>query len=109
EVDFGGARTAAIGSSRGTSCAGLASTDSAVYDTTQVTERATLRSASEPWYPPIQRDLAIEGRVIVDLVVGSDGAPDQSSVRIVRDGDPVIDTEAVSWIGSACCCAACRD
>jgi len=106
---FGGARTPAMGSSRGTSCAGLASTDSAVYDTTQVTERPTLRSASEPWYPPIQRDLAIEGRVIVDLVVGSDGAPDQSSVRIVRNVDPAIDHEAVRWIGSASYWPACRD
>lgn len=106
---FGGAHTPAMGSSRGTSCAGLASTDSVVYDTTQVAEHATLRSASEPWYPPIQRDLAIEGRVVVDLVVGSDGAPDQSSVRIVQNVDPAIDRAAVRWIGSASYWPACRD
>jgi len=105
---FGGARTPFI-TSRATSCAGLASTDSAVYDTTQVTERPALRSASEPRYPPIQRDLAIEGRVIADLVVGSDGAPDQSSVRIVQNVDPAIDHEAVRWIGSASYWPACRD
>jgi len=106
---FGGARTPAMGSSRGTSCAGVASTDSAVYDTTQVTERPTLRSASEPWTPPIERELAIEGRVILDLVVGSDGAPDQSSVRIVGNVDPAIDHEAVRWIESASYWPACRD
>jgi TonB family protein len=92
-----------------TSCAGLASTDSAVYDTTQVTERPKLRSVSEPWYPPMQRDLAIEGRVIVDLVVGSDGAPDQSSVRIVQNVEPAIDHAAVRWIGSVSYWPACRD
>jgi len=92
-----------------TSCAGLASADSAVYDTTQVTERPKLRSVSEPWYPQIQRDLAIEGRVVVDLVVGSDGAPDQSSVRIVQNVDPAIDHAAVRWIGSVSYWPACRD
>ena len=106
---FGGARTPAMGSSRGTSCVGLASTDSAVYDTTQVTERPSLRSASEPRYPQIQRDLGIEGRVIVALLVGPDGVPDQSSVQVLQRVDPAIDRAAVRWIRSASYWPACRD
>lgn len=105
---FGGARTSGNGSPA-TSCAGLASTDSTVYDTTQVTERASLRSASEPWYPQIQRDLAIEGRVVLALVVGADGTPEESSLQIVQSVDAALDREAVRVIRSASFWPACRE
>jgi TonB family protein len=105
---FGGARTPVI-ASPATSCAGLASTDSAVYDTTQVTERPGLRSAPLPRYPPMQRELGVEGRVIVAVVIGPDGTPDQSSLRIVENVDPAIDREALHWFRRASYWPACRD
>ncbi len=105
---FGGPRTPVI-ANPATSCAGLASTDSAVYDTTQVTERASLRSAPEPRYPSMERELGIEGRVIMALVIGPDGTPDQSSVRITRNVDPAIDSRALRWIRGVSYWPACRD
>ena len=95
--------------SRPSSCVGLASTDSAVYDTTQVAERATLRSASELRYPPMEKELDIGGRVIMTVVVGPDGSIEESSVQIAQHVDPGIDREALRWIGTATYWPACRD
>lgn len=105
---LGGARTSVV-PTRATSCAGLASTDTTVYDTTQVTERPSLRNAPEPWFPSLQREFGIEGRVIMAVVIGPDGAPDQRSVRIVQNVDPAIDHEALRWIQSVSYWPACRD
>jgi TonB family protein len=92
-----------------TSCAGLASSDSTVYDTSQVTERPRLRGAPELTYPGMQRDLAIGGRVIVDVIIAADGSPELPSARIVRKVDPKLDGEALNWIGGASYWPACRD
>ncbi|HEX4574692.1 MAG TPA: energy transducer TonB [Gemmatimonadales bacterium] len=105
---LGRSRTSAL-TTRATSCAGLAGADSVVYDTTQVTERPSLRSAPDPWYPTLQRDLGIEGRVILDVVVGSDGTPDAGSARIVQDVVPALDHEALRWIWNVSYWPACRD
>ncbi len=92
-----------------TSCAGLASSDSTVYDTAQVTERPRLRVAPGLTYPVIRRDLGIAGRVIVDVIIGADGLPESSSAQIVRRVDPVLDRVALNWIGGASYWPACRD
>jgi TonB family protein len=106
--NFGGPQKMAI-TSRATSCAGLASTDSAVHDTAQVTERPTVRSAPEPAYPRIQRESGIEGRVIMAAIIGPDGTPEQGSVRIIQGVDPAIDREALRWIRGASYWPACHD
>ena len=92
-----------------TSCAGLASTDSVVYDTTQLTERPSLRTAPVRAYPPLQRELRIQGQVIMAVTIGPDGTPEQGSARIVRGVDPAIDREALRWIGGASYWPACSD
>lgn len=105
---LGGTRTALV-NNRPTSCAGLASTDSTVYDTTQVTEHPVIHTAPEVLYPPLERELLIHGRVILGVVVGSDGAPDTASVEVLRNVDPGIDREALRWIGGVTYWPACRE
>lgn len=95
--------------SRPTSCSGLASADSAVYDTTQLAERPILRSAPVPAYPPLQRELRIAGRVILAVTIGPDGTPEHGSARIVQGVDPAIDREALRWIQRASYWPACYD
>ena len=107
-IALGGTRTAFV-NDHPTSCAGLASTDSTVYDTTQVTERPVVHTAPEVVYPPMERELLIHGRVILGLIVGSDGAPDSSSITILRTVDPGIDREALRWIGGVTYWPACRE
>jgi len=92
-----------------TSCAGLASTDSTVYDTSQVTERAKIRAASEPWYPPMERDRGVEGRVVLSLVVSPTGVPDLGSLKIAEGVDPVLDQQALRWIRTVSYWPACHE
>ena len=47
--------------------------------------------------------------MIVAVVVGADGTPDQSSARIVQNADPAFDREALRWIRSVSYWPACRD
>lgn len=105
---LGGTRTAFV-NNRATSCAGLAGTDSSVYDTTQVAERPVIRMAPEVYYPPMQRELLIHGRVMLGLVVGSDGAPETASVEVLRKVDPGLDRAAQRWIEGVTYWPACRE
>jgi TonB family protein len=95
--------------SRPTSCAGLASTDSAIYDTTQLTERPSLRGAPVPAHPVLQRELRIQGQVIMAVTIGPDGTPEQGSAQIVHGVDPAIDREALHWIRRASYWPGCYD
>jgi TonB family protein len=94
---------------RPTSCAGLAGSDSTVYDSSQVTERPRLLSAPELIYPGMQRELGIAGRVIVDVIIAADGWPELNSAQISRKVDPGLDNEALNWIGGASYWPACRE
>ena len=107
-IALGGTRTAIV-NTHPTSCAGLASTDSTVYDTTQVSERPRIRTAPEVRYPQLQRDLHIGGRVRLGVIVGTDGTPEDSSVQVVDRVDPALDREAVSWLAGVTYWPACRD
>jgi TonB family protein len=98
----------AIVNRRSTPCAGLTTTDSTIYDTTQVTERPTIRMAPELRYPPMQHDLLIAGRVILGVIVGSDGTPD-SAVEVLSRVDPALDREAVRWVQGVTYWPACRE
>jgi len=103
-----GGTPAAVVNRRSTPCAGLTTTDSTIYDTTQVTERPTIRLAPELRYPPMQHDLLIGGRVILAVIVGSDGTPD-SAVEVLDRVDPALDREAVRWVQGVTYWPACRE
>ena len=92
-----------------TSCAGLASTDSTVYDTTQVAERPVARHGPRPEYPMRERQLRIQGRVLIAVIIEADGSPNQDSVRIVTSVNPAIDREALRWVSGASFWPGCRD
>ena len=103
-----GATPPAIVNRRSTPCAGVTTTDSTIYDTTQVTERPTIRTAPELRYPPMQHELLIGGRVTLAVIVGSDGTPD-SAVDVLNRVDPALDREAVRWVQGVTYWPACRD
>ena len=107
-IALGGTRTAFV-NNHSTGCSGLVSTDSMIYDTTQVTERPTIRTAPEVRYPQMQRDLHIGGRVLLGVVVGSNGAPEANSVQVLERVDSALDRSAVRWLLSSTYWPACRD
>jgi TonB family protein len=86
------------GPPRATSCAGRPSTDTGLYDATQVTETPILRAAPRPHYPA---DVRAQGRVVLILIVTPDGRVDSSSVSVVQSVHPDLDASAVSWVLAA--------
>ena len=92
-----------------TACAGLASTDSAVYDTTQVTERPRTRSIPVLHYPVVAQRRHEGGLVMIAMIIEPDGSVQQGSLRIVQSTDTVFDAEALRWARGASYWPACRD
>jgi TonB family protein len=92
-----------------TPCAGAVATDSATYDTTQVTERPRLRSGPLIQYPEAERTRHMQGRVIIAVTIDADGRVEQSSATIVRHVTPALDREAMDWVRRASYWPACRD
>ncbi len=68
-----------------------------MYDTTQVAERPIVRETPPPQYPQRARDGRVQGRVVVALVVRSDGSVDSQSVHLIRMVHRVLDTVVVNW------------
>src|SRR5687767_3779365 len=67
-----------------TSCVSLPSSDSTVYDTTQISEQPYPRSAPEVSYPREALRRRIHGEVAVTAIVNVDGSIDQSSVTVSK-------------------------
>jgi TonB family protein len=57
----------------------------------------------------MQRERRIAGQVVMAVVVGPDGTPEQGSARIVRSVDPGLDREALRWLRRASYWPACDD
>jgi TonB family protein len=99
---FGGAQA-------GTSCAGLVSTDSAVYDTAQVTELPQLRSGPMLQYPGVAFRRHENGSVTIAMIIEPDGRVQQGSLRIVQSTDTVFDAAALRFAKGTSWWPACRD
>ena len=70
-----------------TSCVSSLSTDTTVYDTTQVSEKPVRRDGPRPEYPEDARSNRVQGRVILTLVVEPTGQVNHSSVRALQTPD----------------------
>jgi TonB family protein len=77
-----------------TSCETARSPDPTVYDSTELSERATARSVAEAVYPADARKHKIQGRVIVAAVVNADGTVDSSSIEVTSPAYASLDAEA---------------
>ena len=81
-----------------TSCTGLAPTDSAVYDSARVSEGPKLYDVPVLNYPVDVRAAGIQGRVVLDAVINTDGRAEGSSIKIVQSPDPRLGYEAEQWL-----------
>ena len=81
-----------------------------MYDTSHVTEHPRVRRGGPmPAYPIVELQRRIQGRVIIGVIVESDGTVDQDSVRVLQSVDQAIDREALRWVRGASFWPACRD
>ena len=92
-----------------TACAGAASTDTTVYDTTQLTERPVPRHAPALVYPPDAERQHIQGKVVVTAVVGTDGVVEKQSVKVVQSAHPLLDAQARQFVEGTTLWPACRN
>jgi TonB family protein len=92
-----------------TSCANLVNADTAVYDTTGLTEQPRARVVPPLTYPPEADRAKIRGRVLVAAVVSSTGSVESSSVKVTESVHPLLDQEAVRFVAAASLWPGCRN
>ncbi len=90
-------------------CANGISSDSTVYDTTQVVQRPLLYSAEEMRRPSSLRARDLEGRVLLGVIVNADGRPDAASIQVISSPDSELTSAAVRWLRMASFIPACLD
>ena len=82
-------------------CADGMSSDSTVYDTTQVTQRPLLYEADELRHPSSRRARDLEGRVLLAVTVNADGLSDLASIQTISSPDSDLTRAAVRWLRTA--------
>ena len=81
-----------------TSCSQMTPTDTTVYDTTQVSERPTLRTWVLPHYPDELRLAGFQGQVVVGVTVNTDGTVDKKSLKLIQPSRTALDREAIRFV-----------
>lgn len=85
-----------------TTCVGRPAADTAVYDTTQVSEVPKYRRVGRiPHYPEALREAKIDGHVLVSVVIGTNGLPEEGSIRLIKATGQAFDAEAIATTRSA--------
>jgi TonB family protein len=84
-----------------TFCGDTASSDSTVYDTTQVTQRPILYQAHPLRYPATARARGVQGRVLLAVTINPDGRAAAQSIQMISSPDSELTAAAVEWIRGA--------
>jgi TonB family protein len=71
--------------------------DTTVYDGRPFTEKAFVLSGPDLSYPDRARQQGVQGRVLLSLIINSEGRAEPQSVVVVGRLDPEIDAEAVRY------------
>jgi len=91
-----------------TSCSGLVSHDTTVYDTTQVSEKPYVRSGPRIEYPEDLRYRRVQGHVVLAAIVGVDGKVEASSITVLEGDHPEFEAQAARWAKGALYWPGCR-
>jgi TonB family protein len=92
-----------------TSCANLVNADTAVYDSSGVSELPRARIVPPMTYPPDAQRAKIHGRVMVAAIVSATGSIEPASVTIIQALHPLLDQEAVRAVSAATLWPGCRN
>ena len=79
-------------------CLAAPSSDTTVYDTSQVTRRPERVGGPAPTYPMGPREEGIQGRVLIALIIEATGEVNQSSVSVVRSPDRRLTESALAVV-----------
>src|SRR6266566_2738561 len=78
-----------------TSCAISVSTDTTIFELTEVTESPIVRHIAAPRLPPDLVQGRLQARVVLSLVVNADGNVDSGSAAILERSNTALDSEAL--------------
>ena len=79
--------------------AGERPADTTVYDTTRAVSRPVMHPGPMPRYADRALELGIQGRLILQAIVGADGRIEQESIRVFKSFEPQTDRDAVRVLG----------
>ena len=91
-----------------TSCAVSVSTDTTIFELTEVTEPPIVRHIVVPRLPPGLVQGRLPARVVLSLVVNADGNVDSSSAAILERSNTALDSEALRIAKAATFWPGCR-
>jgi TonB family protein len=91
------------------SCEGNPSTDTTVYDTTQVSRLPEILSGPSLRYPDHLRSQHISGGVVLSIIINADGALQRGSIQRVFSDDPAFEEAAIEYLRRAVYSPGCRD
>jgi len=91
-----------------TSCSGLVSQDTTVYDTTRVSEKPFVRSGPRIEYPKDLRDRRVQGHVVLAAIVAVDGKVEASSITVLEGDHREFEAPAARWANGALFWPGCR-
>ena len=69
-----------------------------VYAEALVDEKPTVLSGAPPLYPEILKQAGIQGRVLVQAVIDTNGRAEPSSVRIIQSPNPGFDQGSKNYM-----------
>ena len=85
-----------------------ASADTTLYDSTGVDTKARRVSGPPPRYPDALRERGVDGRVVVEFVIGADGRVEIGSIHVVEFSDAPFVSVTVEAIRRSVFCPAIR-
>jgi protein TonB len=91
------------------SCQGNPSSDTTVYDTTQVSRRPEILSGPRPQYPDELRSQGVSGRVVLSIIINADGALERRSIERVFSDHPDFEKSAIQYVRGAVYSPGCRE
>jgi TonB family protein len=92
-----------------TSCVGKPSADTAVYDTTQLTEVPQRRGGPPPRYPESARTERVQGKVVIGAIVEANGSVNRRSLVVLEGADPRLNRASERLVRLSRFWPGCRD
>src|SRR5882762_3289942 len=90
-------------------CAGSPSSDTTVFDTTQVSQKPEIIAGPSLSYPDDLRRRGISGRVVVAAVIDVHGRAEPGTIRIIRSDNLGFDASVRTYTRSATYLPGCRE
>ena len=91
------------------SCRGNPSSDTTVFDTTQVSRRQEIVSGPNPDYPDSLKSKGVSGRVVLSGIINADGTLEERSIRRVVSEHPYFERSAIQYLREAVFSPGCRN